>query len=240
MELPGVCIVLYLMYSLPGEISNGALTARDLPWGNWAMAGMFTIHYAYRAVLSPLLLNPSMSPIHPLVFVSAAAWQVANGISIGGWLAGYGPTSAWEWTGRLTSINLGLLIWGFGLLGNMYHDDELREIRRSVLRKQKKQAEETRTKEGKAADAKISVDKVYMLPMNGLFHVILYPHYLCEWIEWAGFWMVGGLACVPARSFVLNEISTMLPRALSGKQWYIQRFGREKVGSRKAIIPGLI
>jgi 3-oxo-5-alpha-steroid 4-dehydrogenase 1 len=32
----------------------------------------------------------------------------------------------------------------------------------------------------------------------------------------------------------------MLPRALSGKRWYIEKFGEEKVANRKAIIPGLL
>lgn len=84
------------------------------------------------------------------------------------------------------------------------------------------------------------VDKVYKVPQNGLFSFILFPHYLCEWIEWAGFWMIGGLGCVPARTFVLNEIATMTPRALLGKRWYVERFGKEKIGSRKAVIPGLL
>ncbi|KAB8621887.1 hypothetical protein FH972_025998 [Carpinus fangiana] len=238
MEIPGVSIVLYLMWQLPPTISpptalSKGLTAWDLPWGNWAMAGMYTIHYLYRAVLSPLLLNPSMSPIHPLVLCAAAAWQIVNGISLGGWLAGYGPTSSWDWTGRLVPINLGLIIWGFGLLGNMWHDDELREIRRAVLRSQKEQAAKKREQDGKPSDAKVGVDKVYMLPKNGLFRIVLYPHYLCEWIEWAGFWMVGGMACVPARSFLLNEISAMVPRAQTGRQWYIERFGRDKLTDAK-------
>lgn len=42
---------------------------------------------------------------------------------------------------------------------------------------------------------------------------------------------------MPARSFLLNEIATMFPRALQGKQWYIEKFGKERVGWRGAIIP---
>ena len=49
-----------------------------------------------------------------------------------------------------------------------------------------------------------------------------------------------GWGCVPARTFLLNEIATMLPRALQGKQWYVEKFGKEKVGNRKAVIPGLL
>lgn len=70
--------------------------------------------------------------------------------------------------------------------------------------------------------------------------------------------------CAPARNFVFNEIATMLPRAILGKEWYVflrtdasksrdqraytdvdipryeDRFGKEKVAGRKAVIPGLL
>lgn len=194
-----------------------------------------TIHYLYRALLAPLVLNPSMSPIHVLVWVSALSFQIINSTCIGGWLAGYGPTSNEDWQGRVLWLELGLLLFAAGFVGNIYHDDELREIRRVAARKQKKK-EETQGENGKGK----SVDKVYMMPENGLFKFVLYPHYLCEWIEWCGFWMIGGSGFVPGRSFVVNEIAAMLPRALQGKRWYIKRFGKDKVGSRKAVIPGII
>ena len=79
-----------------------------------------------------------------------------------------------------------------------------------------------------------------MMPKNGLFRAVLYPHYFFEWIEWAGWWMIGGLHCVPARIFLLNEISTMLPRALQGKRWYVDKFGKEAVDNRKAVVPGIL
>ena len=184
-------------------------------------------------MIAPLFLNPSMSPIHILVWFLAFLFQIFNAISIGGWLAGYGPTTANDWAGRFWVIQIGLMVWLGGLLGNIFHDDELREIRRAADRKQRREAE----KQGKPPG---SVDKVYMLPKNGLFKYVLFPHYLCEWIEWAGFWMVGGWSCHPARAFLFNEISTMLPRALQGKRWYEKKFGKDKVGSRKAVIPGLV
>ena len=127
------------------------------------------------------------------------------------------------------------MIFAVGLLANAYHDDELREIRRAAARNQKKRQEASGgNKDGEA------VEKVYMIPENGLFRIVLFPHYFCEWIEWCGFWMVGGLACVPARSFVINEVATMLPRALQGKQWYIERFGQDKIANKKAVVPGVI
>jgi 3-oxo-5-alpha-steroid 4-dehydrogenase 1 len=141
----------------------------------------------------------------------------------------------YDWAGRLYKIEVGLVLWGWSFMGNIFHDDDLREIRRSAMRRQKEAAEKDK-KSGKSQ----GVDKLYMMPKNGLFHYILYPHYLCEWFEWAAFWLIGGWDCVPARTFLFNEVSTMLPRALQGYQWYVDRFGKEKVGKRKAVIPGLL
>lgn len=265
MEIPGFITLLYVIFTLPQELG-----LKRLPWENYTMAGMFvccvlqslqvgyvtdifpqTIHYLYRAVLSPLFLNPSMSPIHPLVWLMAFSFQVANGLSIGGWLGGHGPRTEYDWAGRLYTIEVGLVIWGWGLMANMYHDDDLREIRRAAGRRQEKmrlerEKEAAASGEGEKADGSVGkgkvegVEKVYMLPKNGLFHWVLYAHYLCEWFEWAGFWMVGGPQCIPARIFFVNEIASMLPRAVSGKKWYVEKFGKEKVGNRKAVIPGIL
>ena len=172
----------------------------------------------------------------PLVWAAALAFQLFNGISIGGWLGGFGPITLEEWTGAAPRIEVGMTIWAVGLMLNMWHDDELRAIRRAAARNQKKREN---AKDGDEKGSK-RVDKVYMIPQNGLFRVVLYPHYLVEWIEWSGFWMVGGLACSPARVFVVNEVATMLPRAWQGKRWYLERFGRERVGRRNAVIPWVI
>lgn len=174
-----------------------------------------------------------MSPIHPLVCLMMSSFQLLNALSLGGYLAGYGPTTDADWAGRYWAMELGLVVWAWGLLGNAFHDDDLREIRRAAARKQQREADE----QGKPVEG---VDKVYMVPKNGLFGYVLYAHYFCEWVEWAGFWMVGGWACVPARTFLVNEIATMLPRALQGKRWYEKKFGKERIAGRKAVIPGLI
>jgi 3-oxo-5-alpha-steroid 4-dehydrogenase 1 len=210
------------------------------------MSDLFTqvTHYINRAIICPIIA-PSMSPIHPLVWILALFFQLSNGSSIGGWLGGYGPTTHADWQNHQAGgrIGLGIIIWALGFVGNLYHDDELREIRRAVARNQKTRAEaaaEESTGKGKAGDRNKGVDKVYMIPKNGLFWWIFYPHYLCEWIEWAGFWLMAGSGCVPARSFLLNEIAAMLPRAVQGKKWYEDKFGKEKTAGRKAIIPGIL
>jgi 3-oxo-5-alpha-steroid 4-dehydrogenase 1 len=178
----------------------------------------------------------------------ALLFQLSNAISIGGWLAGYGDklTSA-DWAdqkqGFVTSrrMELGFVLFGLGLAVNIFHDDQLREIRRVAARNQKKMELEADKTTGKhKAPKKNGVDKLYMIPNTGFFRWIFYPHYVAEWVEWSGFWLIGGLSFTPGRTFVLNEIATMLPRAVEGKHWYISRFGKEKVAGRTAIIPGLL
>jgi 3-oxo-5-alpha-steroid 4-dehydrogenase 1 len=222
MEIPGT---LTLLATLVAVSRAEGLT--ELPWQNYAMAGMFVTHYAYRAVLSPLLLNPSMADIHLFMWASALVFQVVNGVSIGGWIGGYGPRSERDWAGREDwVVYAGMALWAAGFAGNVFHDEVLRDIRRSATRK-------VNEKTGKE-------EKVYAVPERGLFKVILYAHYFCEWIEWCGFWVVGGWACLPAQTFVFNEVLTMLPRAWNGYFWYVERFGKEKIGDRKAVIPFLL
>jgi len=129
------------------------------------------------------------------------------------------------------------MLWAIGFAFTIFHDDELREIRRAAARKQKRLAEEAGPSTGKG---EVSVDKVYVIPKNGLFKWLLYPHYLFEWFEWTGFWVMGGANFTPGRTFVINEISTMLPRAVKGKRWYIERFGKDKIAGKAAIIPGIL
>ncbi|MCJ1467758.1 hypothetical protein MMC07_006383 [Pseudocyphellaria aurata] len=247
MEAPGFLTLLFIMWSLPRELAMGmeGESRMALPWENWAMAALFTIHYLYRALLSPLVLNPSMSPIHPVIFLAALQFQLCNAICLGGWLAGYGPVTATDWQDRKLAVVTGTILFALGLLGNMYHDDVLREIRRSAAREMQRREKRRDDPNENDADEEgqepktnpRSVAKVYMVPENGLFRWVLYPHYLCEWIEWIGFWFIGGWACVPARCFVVNEVASMLPRAMIGKRWYVRRFGKAKVGNRKAVIP---
>ena len=176
-----------------------------------------------------------MSPIHLLVWSMAFSFQLINASCIGGWLAGYGPTTPKDWDGHTLWVQIGVAVFLCGFIGNIIHDDELRAIRRNAAEGQRaKQAAEDKN------GARKNVDKVYEVPSNGLFEYILYPHYLCEWIEWAGYWMIGGWQCVPARNFLFNEIASMLPRAVAGRRWYIERFGAAKINGKKAIIPGVL
>ncbi|KAK6844223.1 3-oxo-5-alpha-steroid 4-dehydrogenase-domain-containing protein [Apiospora arundinis] len=235
MEAPGFLTLLYIMRTLPAQHGID-----DLPWQNKTLAGLFCLHYVYRAVLFPVL-QPSMSPIHALVWALALVFQLCNATCLGSWLAAYGPTTEAEWNSYAQFSNggssvlqfaVGLVVFYVGLTCNYFCDEELREIRRNEQRRQERLARE----QGKAPE---SIEKHYSVPNNGLFRYMLYPHYFSEWIEWLGFWVAAGFGCVPARCFLVNEVFAMLPRAVAGKKWYIEKFGEDKIKGKYAIIPGV-
>merc|ERR1712225_106810 len=68
METPGLLTLLYVMKTLPAQVGMA-----QIPWENKVMAGLYTIHYLYRAILCPIIA-PSMSPIHPLVWLLALSF----------------------------------------------------------------------------------------------------------------------------------------------------------------------
>jgi hypothetical protein len=236
MEIPGFLTLLYHLSTLPSQSHPN--NEEGLPWQNKVLAALFVLHYTYRAVLFPFL-QPSMSPLHILIWASGVSFQVINGLCIGSWLAAYGPTTQAEWQRQLTfgtaQFAAGIALFYVGLAANYYHDDELREIRRRVMRKNAA-AQKAGKRDGEGGKG---VDKHYEIPQAGLFKVMLYPHYFVEWVEWFGFWTAAGWGCVPARCFLFNEITAMLPRAVKGRAWYIERFGEEKIRGRWAVIPGV-
>jgi 3-oxo-5-alpha-steroid 4-dehydrogenase 1 len=201
------------------------------------------IHYAYRAVIFPWI-QPSMSPLHAIVALAAVVFQLLNATCLGGWLAAYGPTTAAEWRDQLAPLPIlqfasGIALFYVGLVANYYHDGELRHIRRREMARLERIAAEQKKSGDAGRPGPSAVRKHYEIPQAGLFKYILYPHYLSEWVEWAGFWMACGWSCAPARTFLVNEIAAMLPRAVRGKKWYGERFGEEKVRRRWAAIPGV-
>ncbi|PSR82317.1 3-oxo-5-alpha-steroid 4-dehydrogenase-domain-containing protein [Coniella lustricola] len=236
MEVPGFLTVLYMMTVMPAE--HGITS---LPWQNQVLAGLYVIHYLYRAVIYPFI-QPSMSPIHVFVWLSALVFQIFNGTLIGSWLAAYGPTTKAAWQAQLSpfptlQFAVGFTMFYLGLAANFYHDDELREIRRREQARQQRIANEQKSS---AHDQTKTIEKHYQIPQAGLFQYVLYPHYFVEWIEWAGFYVACGFGSLPALMFLVNEVATMLPRAVSGRRWYAERFGEEKIRKRRAIIPGLL
>ncbi|OAA69869.1 steroid 5 alpha-reductase [Cordyceps fumosorosea ARSEF 2679] len=230
MEAPGFLTLLYIMNTLPAQ--HGI---HDLPWQNRVLGGLFVIHYINRAVLFPIM-QPSMAPIHAAVWAMALGFQLCNAVCLGSWLSAYGAVTEDAWAARspLPQFAAGIALFYVGLAGNWFHDEELREIRRRERRRQ------DRIRAGsKGAASAVEVEKHYEIPQAGLFKYMLYPHYFLEWVEWLGFWVAAGWSCAPARAFLVNEVLSMLPRAVNGKKWYMEKFGPEKINKKWAVIPGV-
>ena len=56
-------------------------------------------------------------------------------------------------------MTLGMMIWALGFFGNVFHDDELREIRRAAARNQKKRAQEQDESTGKGKEGAKSLEE---------------------------------------------------------------------------------
>ena len=248
MEAPGFLCLSYIMATLPARQG-----IEDLPWQNKVLAGLFIIHYLYRALAFPFL-QPSIAPVHAAVWAGALTFQLQNGIAIGGWLAAYGPVTeaAWDEQSSLLQFVLGIAIFYVGLAGNFFHDEELRDIRRRESRRQEQVLLQQQNGGSTPSSGSIVEDRQrrekqeqqvkthYRIPQAGLFRYVLFPHYFCEWLEWTGFWVAAGWGSVPARTFVINEILVMLPRAWNGWYWYKEQFGEDKIRKKKVAIPGLL
>jgi 3-oxo-5-alpha-steroid 4-dehydrogenase 1 len=224
MEVPAPINLVYIMYTVP---------TTPLPIRNYLLVGLYLLHYVNRAVVTPLFLADSISPMHMLVFSSALIFNYMNSCTIGGWLAGYGGDAA-RHGGDAWQMGLGLTIFAAGMVGNILAEGHLREIRREAAAKQ-----EAKSKDGKTGKH----DKIYALPSstNPFFKYCLFPHYTLEWLEWTGYWVIGGWSFTPGMLFVVNEITSMFPRALWGRIWYVEKFGKDAIGDRRgAVLPRVL
>ncbi|KAI5784668.1 3-oxo-5-alpha-steroid 4-dehydrogenase-domain-containing protein [Geopyxis carbonaria] len=207
---------------------SSTTSQEKLPPVHLLLTVLYLMHYFHRAILSPLS-NPSMAPVHALLTLGGIAFNIINGAAIGGWLGGYGSAAnvpQWQ-------VALGCIMFITGLWGNMYHEEVLRDIRR--------QTEDVSMVKPDKDTAMAEDGRVYKVPRGGLFEYVWYPHYFSEWIEWTGFMIAGGgpIVFLPATLFLVNELATMIPRALQGKRWYEKKFG-SKAPKRKAGIPWVL
>ncbi|CAN9212337.1 unnamed protein product [Alternaria alternata] len=83
----------------------------------------------------------------------------------------------------------------------------------------------------------------YQLPSHTVFPNLLCPHYTCEVAIYAllsllaapeGSWVNWTLIC--ATVFVATNLGVT---AVGTKNWYVEKFGADKVGPRKRMVPGI-
>jgi len=209
MELPSPITILSVYLSSPTRAPIGLNPST-------VFVALWLAHYANRAVISPLR-TPTRSPSHLTVMLSGIGFNLLNGGLNGAWLAspafkGATFNHTWFW--------VGLVLFVAGMASNIWHDEVLLNIRRQAKHR-------------------------YGIPYGGLYSLISYPNYFTEWIEWAGFALAvaavsgSGFAVTPPVVFVINEVATMLPRAISGHRWYHEKFD-DYPKERKAVIPFIL
>ncbi|KAI9367989.1 hypothetical protein BJX61DRAFT_251658 [Aspergillus egyptiacus] len=216
MEIIGPINLLYILTNLPPE-----LNMQTLPLPNKLVASLYVIHYINRAIISPFFAAPSMSPIHAFVMASAMLFNWFNSSCLACWLVGYNvatipgyyypPPLSTETilsetltskTTTATSLflpSLGLALFTLGMAGNILAERTLFSLRRKEADKQARKDEpqaaashSSPSPSEKPQPRPNKYHKVYVIPPpQGLFASILYPHYLCEWLEWTGFALLG-------------------------------------------------
>ena len=167
-ELVAPLTLLATIYASPARAAGPPLPAAHL----W-LAGLFCTHYLHRSLLSPLR-NPSMAPLHGLLVLAGVAFNLANGSAIGAWLGGYGTAAAvpaWQ-------LGLGSVLFLLGLWGNAYHEEILRDIRRTGGNPAAAAAAAAAAKGGGGGPAVFGAEgrRLYEIPQGGLFAYCYYPH----------------------------------------------------------------
>lgn len=254
-ESIGPLNLVYILYTLPSRLhllSHSTTTVTPsiglfrtgLPITHEVMGLLYVIHYINRAIITPLFVAPSISPINGLVSLCMAVFQFMNSSSIAGWLCYDAQRRRLDpsLTTTPTVLNFfsltGLILFILGLAGNISAEWQLFALRRGAAKRKAKS-------EGKVT---VTYDKVYVIPeATGFYKHILYPHYSFEWVEWTGYWVLGGgwglgwtWPLSAAAVFLVNEVALMTPRAVDGVRWYEKKFGKRAVGGRRAVIPGLL
>jgi 3-oxo-5-alpha-steroid 4-dehydrogenase 1 len=233
--------MLYIMSTLPQKLKPPLHAPSSLLTGlaiqHEVLAVLYLIHYLNRAFITPIVYAPSVSPMAPWVAFAMMLFQYGNSTNVGCWnvYSAVGPTDNPK-TLLSPLAGLGLGLWAAGLYGNIVCEHKLFELRKGAAKRKAKS-------EGKAT---ITYDKVYVIPpAEGGFKHVLYPHYLLEWVEWTGFWIMGGAwglgwgVSSAALWFVVAELAVMVPRAYQGREWYEQKFGKRALAGRAAVFPFL-
>ncbi|KIW17226.1 hypothetical protein PV08_04417 [Exophiala spinifera] len=248
-ESAGPLNLLYILYTLPGKLkptpdASTSFMGTGLPAQYEILACLYLVHYVNRAFYTPLFVAASMSPIHPIIVIIMGLHQYVNSSNIACGLVysalrdevqGY-DRQLFSYGSVLGTI-IGLAFFSEGLWRNMSAEAILHNMRRDAAKRKARS-------EGKI---EVSYDKVYVIPPpQGYFRNILCPHYVWEWIEWTGYYILGGTWGLgwgwqsPALWFVVVEVATMLPRAVTQRNWYMEKFGKRAVAGRAAAIPGVL
>ncbi|KAL1411571.1 hypothetical protein Q8F55_002535 [Vanrija albida] len=127
----------------------------------------------------------------------------------------------------------------------VYHDEILHDLRRAPGHRLVSPQIDAPTRKAAAQGGR------YKVPLGGLFALISFPNYFCEWLEWTGYAIAlspqvltstplfPGVMLAAPWAFVLAEVSAMAPRAVRGHAWYRRTFD-DYPAERRAVVPWLL
>ncbi|WVQ80793.1 hypothetical protein IAT38_002898 [Cryptococcus sp. DSM 104549] len=223
------------------------------------LAGLYFAHYAHRAIISPLILSPKRSPLHITIPLAAAIFNLLNGYLLAIGLAFYPPK------GTSFSFWAGVVGWAVGFFGNVYHDEILNDLRRPPAERLvvAKLPEDDDPNAGRYkiprgglfhyvsspnylcewfewACFSLAASPYPFIALPALSKLNLPSGVVADFAGLIAkvWWPPAVLS--PPWMFVLAEVTSMLPRAIRGHKWYIEKFGDKYPKGRKAVIPGLL
>lgn len=206
--------VAWMVMELPSPLVLGGWFVFGQRTGDplaWIALALWVGHYAYRAIVFPLLASPHAAPVPVTIVASAMIFNFVNGSLNGVWLFGVGPARGADWlTDPRFLAGSTLFIAGFAV--HVRADAVLRGLRRSH-------------------------PGLYRVPQGGLYEKVSCPNYLGEIIEWLGFAL---LTWSPAAlSFAVWTAANLVPRALAHHRWYRETFP-DYPATRRAVVPGVL
>jgi 3-oxo-5-alpha-steroid 4-dehydrogenase 1 len=180
---------------------------------------VWLVHYGNRGFLFPFLIrSPPGAHASFGLMVVASGWLVTSlhGYLNAAYVAEVGTHYTVEWLTDPRFLG-GLALYVVSLALNIHSDGILRNLR---------------TREEVARG-----EKVYRIPVGGLFRWVSSPSYLTELTAWTGFaiatWSLGSV-------FVLAiSLANLVPRALQTHAWYRERFA-DYPRDRRALVPYLL
>lgn len=201
--------VAWVIFESPNLIWSAVLYDSSRPFVNQLLLGLFVLHYLQRTLLYPLLMHHNTAPMPASIAATAFFFCCCNGYLQAQNLCQFTTFSS-DWMGT-AQFWCGLILFGVGMLTNLYHDHILRTLRQFPKRQ---------------------------VPHAGLFRYVTAPHYLGEIVEWLGFVVATNCTLAPL-AFWIYTMANLVPRALSHHAWYQRTFPKTFPRQRKAIIPFL-
>eukprot|EP00727_Mastigamoeba_balamuthi_P012242 m51a1_g7640 hypothetical protein (252) ;mRNA; r:361512-362714 len=168
---------------------------------------LYMVHYTYRSFIYPLLRTRTLKPVPLEIVLMTVMFNSVNGA-----LNGAGVALLPQAPVHLQAI--GGAMFALGLFGNIHSDEVTRALRKN------------------AADR-----NTYRIPPAvGLHALVASPNYASELFEWIGYAVAANFSA-PALSFVAWTAANLVPRAISNRRWYVEKFGTKYPKQRRILIP---